>query len=1145
MEKQAFPLQKLDPRQRMMRGVIYIVAVLLSGALLVVTWFSTIAAQSVEKVDKESQLILSSYGFDFSINKSSMPFGYFTVGSNNQYKIDVSGEVTSSVINPNVNDKLPEGVNLVLDSIDAPDWNCSTSTSRELNCAYTKQIEIKEEKYIVTLSPILFNVNVSSSIAPTVVNTATLTIMDNITTNNVTSETVAIDSVDLEILKSLTPTQVNEGGEITYTLSVINHGPVTATGTKVIDPLSDYLSFVTYTLDTENYVYTTGEWTIGELEKDLTRTITITASTKSGSNGKLIQNTAEVTSTNRLDWNLDNNQASASLIVGGLNISKKIDVKYIDTYVGIPIEFNIVITNVTAESIGSIYFEDKISDLLDIDDYYFDEGSGNFYPTISNTIKGFIQSIPAGDTSIIKVEVRGNEEILGEKVITNVASITWGSGLNQITKISEPIEFKITEASYLKVTKSCDPETPMHDEPITYTVSIENLGSVDAEDIVITDTLGDFLTLGNIDSTILANAEEVEETDDSFVLKLKDDFYIQPDESISFDFGAEIDYDVPIDTILENTIIVIASNDYAKEAEYTSENEVEVSFADLEIEKSVDLDECERDDILEYMVSIRNNGDHDADNVEIVDELDQFLKLVDLDTETLQSNTVYIEEKDTTKEQHFTITLVDPLEADGQWQDFYFTALVASNVSDGYILGNNVEISTTSRESGFNNNSAYTETLVVEPPTTTLEVEYSVSPAQAEVGEFFEFLLQIQNTGDIDATDIEISDSFPAVVDLKEVDKDEGEVTTNTSLRSYEWTIDTLEPDQVASLLVTVEVNDTATDAEDYTTKAELVWEPDGSTTSNTVTFRVLPSETLPPTGWHSLATAIPVFSIFALTASILFALISLAIFGYYLWARRHKPLYAARYLKIFFAGIFITALIAFSAWFLRSPTQTPSELALQISTKAPTPEQATFSEGSKNTGQKVFKDTSLDISNFQPTPTPETLPDYPIPTPTGDIKPDQSGNLPDTSPINRIAIPTMNLDTVVKFVPFDGKSWAIGGLKQEVAWMGETSWLGLGGNTGFAGHVDLADGSEGPFWNLSTLQEGDTVILYTERNQYTYTVLEQKIVDDYDMSVIDETEDPTITLITCAVWNNELRTYLKRLIVTAELEGVIPLETD
>jgi len=36
-------------------------------------------------------------------------------------------------------------------------------------------------------------------------------------------------------------------------------------------------------------------------------------------------------------------------------------------------------------------------------------------------------------------------------------------------------------------------------------------------------------------------------------------------------------------------------------------------------------------------------------------------------------------------------------------------------------------------------------------------------------------------------------------------------------------------------------------------------------------------------------------------------------------------------------------------------------------------------------------------------------------------------------------------MDTVVKYVPYDGLTWLIAGLQQEIAWMGDTSWPGLG----------------------------------------------------------------------------------------------------
>jgi LPXTG-site transpeptidase (sortase) family protein len=186
----------------------------------------------------------------------------------------------------------------------------------------------------------------------------------------------------------------------------------------------------------------------------------------------------------------------------------------------------------------------------------------------------------------------------------------------------------------------------------------------------------------------------------------------------------------------------------------------------------------------------------------------------------------------------------------------------------------------------------------------------------------------------------------------------------------------------------------------------------------------------------------------------------------------------------------------------------------------------------------------AVDIAAYLPTPTPSSLPDYPIPTPSVIPTNAPGSGEPDASAIQRIRIPRLALDTVVKFVPYEGGTWLIGGLKQEVAWMGDTSWPGLGGNTGLAGHVDLADGSDGPFWRLSELKAGDEVLLHTERNVYTYQVREQVVVPDYDMSVIEATEKAQITLITCTGWDTELRTYLQRLIVFADLVSVAPLQT-
>jgi sortase A len=148
----------------------------------------------------------------------------------------------------------------------------------------------------------------------------------------------------------------------------------------------------------------------------------------------------------------------------------------------------------------------------------------------------------------------------------------------------------------------------------------------------------------------------------------------------------------------------------------------------------------------------------------------------------------------------------------------------------------------------------------------------------------------------------------------------------------------------------------------------------------------------------------------------------------------------------------------------------------------------------------------------------------------------------PDTTSPVRILIPDLNLDTEVKYVPYDGYSWLIQGLQWEVAWMGDTSWPGLGGNTSIAGHVTLRNGSDGPFRYLENLQMGSEIILSTEKNLYHYKVGEKRVVDGDDLSVLSPTERPTLTLITCADWDTNLKIYLKRLIVSAELDKVVPL---
>jgi sortase A len=94
------------------------------------------------------------------------------------------------------------------------------------------------------------------------------------------------------------------------------------------------------------------------------------------------------------------------------------------------------------------------------------------------------------------------------------------------------------------------------------------------------------------------------------------------------------------------------------------------------------------------------------------------------------------------------------------------------------------------------------------------------------------------------------------------------------------------------------------------------------------------------------------------------------------------------------------------------------------------------------------------------------------------------------------------------------------------------------GGNTVLFGHryLHLPPHPE-TFYALDRLGRGDTVKVRWNGKTYTYAVVERRVVDPHDVSVLGNTATPSLTLITCT----PVFTTRQRLVVRAELvsEGV------
>ena len=141
-----------------------------------------------------------------------------------------------------------------------------------------------------------------------------------------------------------------------------------------------------------------------------------------------------------------------------------------------------------------------------------------------------------------------------------------------------------------------------------------------------------------------------------------------------------------------------------------------------------------------------------------------------------------------------------------------------------------------------------------------------------------------------------------------------------------------------------------------------------------------------------------------------------------------------------------------------------------------------------------------------------------------------------DTVPAeNTISIPKINVKAPVVYEPSILEANVQKALENGVVHYGNTSNPGEAGNVAIFGH------SSNDWWEpgnykfvfvlLDKLAPGDQVTIDYNQRRYVYEVTGSKVVEPTDVSVLNKTSEPTLTLITCTPPGTSLR----RLVVTAK----------
>jgi len=128
---------------------------------------------------------------------------------------------------------------------------------------------------------------------------------------------------------------------------------------------------------------------------------------------------------------------------------------------------------------------------------------------------------------------------------------------------------------------------------------------------------------------------------------------------------------------------------------------------------------------------------------------------------------------------------------------------------------------------------------------------------------------------------------------------------------------------------------------------------------------------------------------------------------------------------------------------------------------------------------------------------------------------------------IARIVVPTINLDAIV--VELSGLDDSEN-LKRGPGHLPGTAYPGQPGNMVISGHRTTYGA---PFRHIEKLTPGEEIVIYTADNRYTYEVYEQRIVAPTDLTVLEQTGEPKVTLTACHPWYSASR----RIVVIARLK--------
>ncbi len=626
--------------------------------------------------------------------------------------------------------------------------------------------------------------------------------------------TVNDQTIDLQLTKTVAGTQ-NVGQNVTFTLTLSNVGLGNATGVVVRDLLPAGLTFVSKNPSAgTTYDEVTGLWTVGAVNAAANATLQIVATIATpGAKTNTAQVTAavqpDVDSTPNNIGTAPNEDDTASVTVTPASIDLSIDktVNNATPNVGQNVVFTVIVSNLTGVSNATgVVVRDLlpagltfVSSTQTVGTY----ASGTGLWTVGNlnagssatlTITATVASVGA-KTNL--AEVSAADQADADSTVNNSGTAPTEDDTDSVVVTPQSID--------LQLAKTVNNATPNKNQNVTFTVTVNNVGTNNATGVAVTDLLPAGFTfvsstpsIGTYNSTTGVWTVGTVNAAASATLSIVATVTTVGQKTNTAQVTAADQAD--IDSTPNN--IGTAPNE-----DDTASVNVTPAVADLSLTKTVNDTTPDRNQQVTYTLTLTNGGPQTATNVTVTDLLPAGMTFV---SSTPGGGSTY--------NQSTGVWTIPTLNSGAN----VVLTVVATTTTAG-AKTNTAEVTASdqfdSDSTPGNRATAPTEddtaSATVTPTATDLAVTKTVDDTTPEIGQNVTFTITVSNTSATNATNVVLTDLLPSGLTFVSSNPSQGTYVSSTGL----WTIGTINANSAVTLTVvaTVANNSTKVNAAEIT----------------------------------------------------------------------------------------------------------------------------------------------------------------------------------------------------------------------------------------------------------------------------------------------------------------------------------------